>query len=251
MNGRTFPFDLIAKDPPKLGLIALQSDETIESDFRRLIPEDVQLLVSRVPSAQHVSRDTLAAMEGHLTGAAALFPETLHFDAVGYGCTSGTAQIGADRIKVQIQKGAATTHVTEPVSALVAACRHLGLTRIAFLSPYVAKVSDHLRATLDQAGIATPIFGSFDVAEEAKVARITPAAITEAARSLTETTDAEAVFLSCTNLRTLDVIDPLETALSRPVLSSNQVLAWHLLKLIGQTARTEPGRLFRQDRQGL
>ncbi len=250
MTGQTFPFALTQNEPPRIGLIALQSDETIESDFRRLVPADVEFLVSRVPSASHVSQETLAAMEGHLTGAAALFPETLAFDAIGYGCTSGTAQIGAERVTARIRDGATTAHVTNPVTALIAACHHLGLTRIAFLSPYVATVSDHLRATLAEAGVATPVFGSFDVAEEAKVARIAPGSIKDAAEALTAATDAEALFLSCTNLRTLDIIAPLEDTLGRPVLSSNQVLAWHLLDRIRRTAKEAPGRLFQPSSSG-
>lgn len=244
MTGRTFPYTLSSRESPRIGLIALQSDETIEDDFRRLVPREAQLLVSRVPSAPEVSRETLASMEAHLSGAASLFPEGLSFDAIGYGCTSGTAQIGASRVAARIRDGADATHVTEPVSALVAACRHLGLNRLAFLSPYVVEVSEHLRATLAEAGISTPHFGSFDVAEEAKVARINPVSIEDAARSLTLDTDADALFLSCTNLRTLDVIPTLEAALDRPVLSSNQVLAWHLMKLAGVSVEDAAGRLF-------
>ena len=246
MTDAAFPYRLAPEDPPRIGLVALQSDETIESDFRRLIPSTAQVMVSRVPSAPEVSRETLASMEAHLTAAASLFPEGLQFDAIGYGCTSGTAQIGPAIIAERIRAGANTMAVTEPLSSLVAACQRLNLKRIAFLSPYVASVSEHLRAILAQAGIETPVFGSFDVAEEAKVARIDPASIHDAAVALAQNTDAQAVFLSCTNLRTLDIVEPLESSLGRPVLSSNQVLAWQLMGLAGVTPeRGASGRLFR------
>ncbi|MEO0916377.1 MAG: Asp/Glu racemase, partial [Pseudomonadota bacterium] len=59
--------------------------------------------------------------------------------------------------------------------------------------------------------------------------------------------ECEAVFLSCTNLRTLDVIERIEAKIQRPVLSSNQVLAWHLCMLASVSHRTDaPGRLFRE-----
>ena len=55
----------------------------------------------------------------------------------------------------------------------------------------------------------------------------------------------DAVFLSCTNLRTLDIIDAVEQAIDKPVLSSNQVLAWHLLTLTQCAFGPQtPGRLF-------
>jgi maleate isomerase len=228
---------------PALGLIVLQSDETIEGDFHRMLPRGTPFYVSRVPSAPDVSSKTLQSMAAHLTQAATLFPGPVEFATVGYGCTSGTAQIGAQAIAGLIQRGTRTRSVTEPLSALIAACQMLEVQRIAILSPYVAQVSQTLRAALGQAGIETPVFGSFEESREEKVVRIAPASITAAAQTLMETRDAQALFLSCTNLRTLDVIAPLERTLGIPVLSSNQVLAWHM----GQRANIKmngPGRLF-------
>ncbi len=247
MTGAVFPFDLVEPDGPRLGLIALQSDETIERDMRRLLPQDIEFMVSRVPSDEEVSRHTLAAMEAHLSAAASLFPSGVKFDVIGYGCTSGTAQIGANAVAERIRSAAMTSAVTQPLSSLLAACRHLGLKRIALLSPYVAQVSERLREVLVSEGIDTPVFGSFDAAVEATVVRISQRSIREAASALMQGADVDGLFLSCTNLRTLDVIEPLETRLDMPVLSSNQVLAWHMMKLAGmEPPDTAPGRLFRR-----
>ena len=77
------------------------------------------------------------------------------------------------------------------------------------------------------------------------MARIDPASIRAAALSVGA--GADAVFLSCTNLRTLDIIEDLETDLGKPVLSSNQVLAWHMAKLAGiSDGCSGPGRLFQR-----
>lgn len=230
---------------PRLGLIALQSDETIEQDMRRLIPVDVEFMVSRVPSDEEVSAETLAAMEAHLQSAAALFPRGASFDAVGYGCTSGTAQIGVEQVSAQIRAAVGAEQVTQPLSSLVAACRALGVARLALLSPYIASVSGRLQDTLSDYGIVTPVFGSFEVPTEATVARIAPTSIEAAAIDLMKGAEVDALFISCTNLRTLDVIGPLETRLGKPVLSSNQVLAWHMLRVAGAKAAPHaPGRLF-------
>lgn len=217
-----------------LGLIVLQSDETLEHDFRHLIPDaGVALYVSRIPSAPEVSRDSLARMESQMTASAALLPGPVRFDAVGYGCTSGTSVIGAGRVADLIKAGCRTTAVTEPVSALVAACRALGLRRLALLSPYVAAVSEGLRGALAQNGIATPVFGSFNEPEETRVARIDVESIRAAALSLAAAGGVDGIFLSCTNLRTREAIPLIEAQSGLPVLSSNQVLAWHLLRLSG------------------
>ncbi|MEM7471761.1 MAG: aspartate/glutamate racemase family protein [Pseudomonadota bacterium] len=228
-----FSYSEAAQNWPRLGLIVLQSDETIEQEFRTMFPPEAALFTSRIESGMEVSADSLAAMEARLSGAAGLFPRGMGFDVIGYGCTSGTAQIGADRIAELIRAGAPATHVTEPISALTAACYSLGLKRLAVLSPYVEEVSDRLREVLAGRGVETPVFGSFAEPEEAKVARIDTRSIVEAGQSLVEGESLDGLFLSCTNLRSLPAIAQLEAATGLPVLSSNQVLAWHIATLSG------------------
>lgn len=223
--------------PPQFGLIVLQADETLETDMKRLMPEHAEWLVSRVPSSPVLTRESLREMERHLTGAAALLPRGAVFHGVAYGCTSGTAEIGAGRVAELVRDGVETSHVTEPVSALLAACRHLNVRRLGLVSPYVANVSDRLRAVLEQAGITTPEAISFDEPLEENVARIPATRIAEAARTLGQSAACDAVFLSCTNLRTLDLIAEVEAEIGKPVLSSNLVLAWHLCGLAGFSLR--------------
>lgn len=226
-------YEMKTEEALRIGLIVLQSDERIELDFRRLIPGEVELFVSRVPSGLDVTPETLQEMDQHLPQAASLLPQVRPYAAVGYGCTSGAAQIGPAAVAAQLRRGAKTRAVTEPVSALVAACAALGLTRLAILSPYVAAVSERLRAVLAGQGIETPVFGSFEESEEARVARFAPESIHTAAVDLVRTGGVDGLFLSCTNLDTLDIIAPLEAETGLPVLSSNLVLAWHLSRLAG------------------
>ena len=234
---KTRPYTLEEVRPTQLGLIVLQTDETIERDFRVLMPKDVELLVSRVPSGAEVTPETLRSMEGHLTGAASLLPEAAVLAAIGYGCTSGTSQIGAGRVAELIRAGAATAHVTEPVSALLAACRHLGVRRLGIVSPYEARVSARLCEVLEENGVTVGAFASFDEAEEARVARISGASIVAAVTEEADLDGMDAVFLSCTNLRAVDRVGEIEDRIDLPVLTSNQVLAWHMLRLAGK----EPG----------
>ena len=239
----TFSYDLDENKTATMGMVVLQTDERIESDMRQLLSPKINLHVTRIPSGATVTTDTLSQMENDLPAAAALLPRAAKFDAVGYGCTSGTSVIGAPRIAELVHGGCVTKNVTEPVSALIAACKHLGLARIAFLSPYVEAVSQTLRDTLGDSGIQTPVFGSFDEASEERVVRITPNSTRDAAIAL-NTDDVDAVFLSCTNLNTLPVIDEIELAINKPVLSSNQVLAWHLSQLSDVSTGTPVGRLM-------
>ncbi len=228
-----FPYTTAPPDnKATIGLVVLQSDETLEHDFQRLIPpQKIVQHVTRVASEQEVNCDTLAAMQQSLPAAASMFPRAAQFDVVGYGCTSGTAVIGPENIAKLISSSCSTKKVTEPLSALIAACRKLELKNIAFLSPYIEEVSTTLRTTLQETGITTPVFGSFNEAEEEKVVRIDKKSIVDAAIKLGSYSEVDAVFLSCTNLKTLDVIADIEAKILKPVLSSNQVMAWHICSL--------------------
>ncbi|APX10388.1 Asp/Glu racemase [Tateyamaria omphalii] len=242
------PYDIDPHRPKQIGLIALQADETIEADMRQLLPLHVEYMVSRVPSGTSVTPETLQDMAGHLTGAARLMPRGAEMACVAYGCTSGTAEIGADRIRDLVQAGVATPHVTEPVSALIAACRHLGITRLGLLSPYIASVSDRFRAVLTASDIEVVAFASFNEPVEERVVRIAAQSVIAAAQDLGRDAQVDALFLSCTNLRTLPAIPVIEAARGIPVLSSNLVLAWHMAQLAGETLAPDlPFRLATRD----
>ena len=45
--------------------------------------------------------------------------------------------------------------------------------------------------------------------------------------------EADGYFISCTNLRTLEVLDALEKHLGKPVVSANQATMWDMLRLAG------------------
>lgn len=215
-----------------IGLITLQTDETIESDMRQFFPEkDIGFYVSRVACDPETTKDTLAMMGLELPKSAKLLPPPLDFNVVGYGCTSGTAVIGAEKVNELITSGCNARLVTDPLTALIAACKSLKISQLAFLSPYIADVSLTLRNALKKNGVNVPIFGSFNESIETNVAKISGKSIIEASKALCSQGSVEALFLSCTNLQTVDIIEEIEKSCHVPVMSSNQVLAWHMRSL--------------------
>lgn len=228
-----------------LGLVVLQADETLEQDFRRLFPgRDIAIYTSRIPSGDELTTDTIAAMEAELPKGAGLLPRAARFDAVGYGCTSGTTLIGAGAVARMIRQGVETPMVTDPLTAALAALTALGVRRLGLVTPYIEAVAGPVRDAFGAAGFAVGETFTFGEEVEARVARIAPDSIRQAARAAA--VGADAVFLSCTNLRTLDVIDDLEAELGIPVLSSNLALAWHMAQATGAPlAPDAPGRLLR------
>ncbi len=226
-----------------LGLIVLSVDETIEDDFRWLVPADAaRLHHTRIESDPDLTAETIKAMAARLPASATLLPAGV--DVIGYACTSGATVLGEDRVEALVAKAHPGVPVTNPLTALKAACRSLGVTRLGLVSPYVAEVSDLLRKALTDAGIKVTVFGSFGEKRERMVARISPVSVTEALKEIGQSPDCEAVFASCTNLRAAGTIFHVEAALQKPVLASNQVLAWHMLRLAGnRTLPAKAGRL--------
>lgn len=229
-----------------LGLIVLKADETIESEYRPLFDlEGVTLHHTRIESAPEVTPETLMQMKAQLTGSAALLPGETPLDVVAYACTSGATIIGSEAVAAAVNKVHPTAEVTNPARAVLAALDHLEVSRVGVVSPYVAEVSEAVCTLLETGGFDPVTVGSFDQAEEAVVARISLNSVEQAICCVGENPEVEAVFASCTNLRTLKVIDACEDRLGKPVISSNLALAWHMMTLAGlQTAGKGPGRLF-------
>lgn len=225
------PYSLIPETalPTPLGLIVLRADETLEPEFHATFASDpVALYVSRIASAPDVTPDTLSAMEANIAASADLLPRSLTYAVVGYGCTSASAIIGSEAVAARIKSACNALEVTDPLRAAIAYAQHHGLSKLALLSPYIDEVNIPLRAAFAEAGLSTDVFGTFGEAEEARVARISEASILEAAMALGQDETVDGVFLSCTNLKTRNVLPRLQERLGKPVFSSNSALSWHM-----------------------
>ncbi len=228
------PYELDADDPQStpLGLIVLQTDETIEPEFSAYFSDrSYPIYVSRIPSGSKVTTDTLSEMEQALPAAADLLPKVRPYRVVGYGCTSASSVIGSKQVERLVQKSCDAAVVTNPLRAGSACAAELGVSKFALLSPYIEEVNEPLRRAFAENGVSMEVFGSFGEAQESRVVRISRQSIVDAALKLGSDSQVEAVFISCTNIRTFDAIPEIQKWLQKPVLSSNQSLAWHMRHL--------------------
>lgn len=230
-----------------LGLIVLQTDETIEHDFRRMLgASDIALYVNRIPSGAELTPETIADMEVQLPAAAALLPPAVDFDAVGYACTSASTLIGPENVARLIRQTCKTPFVADPLTATFAALRSLSASSIGLVSPYIETVAQTMKTEFEREGFMVPAALSFGEKIETHVARIDGNSLRAAAKTVAETPGLDAIFLSCTNLRTLDIIEDLEADLGIPVFGSNLALCWRMVDRIGALDKIKaPGRLFR------
>lgn len=229
-----------------LGVIVLETDETLEPEFARMMNlPGVALYHSRIPMVPEIRPDTLARMEQDLPASTRLMPSSLRFDAIGFGCTSASTVIGSANVARAIESVCTGARVTDPLAAIIAACRHLGAKRLGFVTPYIPEVSAGMRGKLEEAGFEIAGFGSFEEGDDRVVARISEASIAAAVERVAAQAPCDAVVVSCTNLRCLNVIPAVEKRIGVPVVSSNLALGWHMLHLAGiGDSRPEMGRLF-------
>ena len=217
----------------RMGLIVLEADETLEPEFTLLNQrQDISIYHNRIKMATQITPQTLAAMEAELPLAAGMFPDC-GMDVIGYGCTSAATVIGPARVKSAIQKTQSQAKVTEPLSALIAACNTLGLKKIGFLTPYVPEVSKLMIQRLEEAGISITGFASFEESDDRVVARISPNAILNGIKAVATAGPCDGVIAACTNLRVVQIAKQAEAEIAMPVLSSNLALAWHMMHLVG------------------
>lgn len=228
----------------RLAMIVLSTDETIENEARAVLQDrPVSLVHSRVPAHADVTPETLKLMEAALPETAQLLPRNQ--DVIAYACTSGATIIGPDVVTSLIQGAHPNVRVTNPITAVVAACRALNVSTVAYVSPYVPSVTQPMRSFLADHEIETVIEDSFEVKEDWAVARIPEKDTLNMCLEAVSKAKPQAIFISCTNLRTFGLIDDLEAQTGVPVISSNQALLWHMLKQAGVAAKGwGPGALF-------
>ncbi len=236
----TVPYELM--DLPRLGVIVLSTDETLEYEFRNsLAGSSIHLMHARIPAQAEVTPEALETMADAMTHTAALLPSGLR--AVAYACTSGSTVIGEDRVTGLVQAAHPGVPVTNPLTAVKAALNAVKAHRIALVSPYVATVTAPLRAALKSNGVEVVGEVSFDQSHDQTVARISESSTLAAIHQVTTGQKVDAVFCSCTNLRSFGILAQAEAELGVPVISSNSALLWHLGKLAGVEING-PGWLF-------
>ncbi|MCX2971108.1 MULTISPECIES: maleate cis-trans isomerase family protein [Streptomyces] len=220
-----------------VGIVA-PFDFALDRELWRWVPDDVSLHLTRTPFVPvEVSLDLARLVSEHETlreavqALSAVSPEV-----VAYACTSGSFVGGQAG---ELAMSAAMSHAGEMPAlttsgALLAALRELGARRVALVTPYTKSVTDSLEDFLGEAGIE--VTGRSYLGLTREIWRVPYRDVTGMARDATAAGAPDALFISCTNLPTYDVIPQLEAELRMPVLSANQVTVWAALHRIGKQA---------------
>jgi maleate isomerase len=229
----------------RLGLVVLESDQTVEPELNSVAVDGVAIYHARIANDLQVTPETLLAMKERLPAAAALLPSEFDFDVIGYGCTSASTFIGDAAVTAAIQSAHPGVLTTNPIAAALAAFKALDVGSVGIVTPYSAVVTAPVVERFSAAGFGVSAVGSFLEESDLVVARISEQSVANAARQLAASADCDAIFVSCTSVRAFGVVAELEDDLGIPVVSSNLALFWHLLRLAGVNDRVPGlGRLY-------
>ena len=123
----------------------------------------------------------------------------------------------------------------------------VGAKRAFMVTPYPHNMNEREVTFFEAHGVEINSFTSFECALSQDIDKITPHEIVERVLANREAIEAcDAVFVSCTALRSMDTIETLERELNKPVVTSNASTIWAALKRIGlDTSGVPGGRLYR------
>jgi maleate cis-trans isomerase len=205
----------------------------METEFWRIAPEGVSVHSARIAGGRHGTPEELRSMET-ASKKAAEDVGMVEPDVVVYGCTSGSFFEGPEwNSKICEQLSQITKAPTVTTAGGMAACLMAGGHRkVDVVTPYVELTNERLKQFLKAHGIDVLRLGTFDMLDMFDHAKIQPE---EIYRKVKETTsaDAEAVFVACTQLRALEVVDMLERDLGKPVYTAVQASAWQAFEAMG------------------
>ena len=231
---------------PRVGLLALSTDLTIEKDFNSIchkLPLDI--FVNRIHNENPLTKENLLKMYEQIESITEKILPGEKINTVAYACTSGTIAIGEDKIVEKVKSAKPGCHVTTPITSAIKAFHKMNIKKIAVFTPYPESVNKTISEYLIKKNINVMSFSTFNLDLDVDFARVDPKYLFEILTKL-NINDADALFVSCTALPALEILDEVEKKINKPVFSSNQTLIWETIRSVGYKSSIEGyGKLLR------
>lgn len=234
----------------RIGVLVPFTNTNLEPDMALLRPDGVSMHFARlggydqdaIPDADQMAGLGASDLDEPLRLLAGVKP-----DVILYGCTSATLTNGSvfDRElagKAEALTGAKTITAA---GALVTALKALNAKRIGFASPYVPAINDMAIGFLKENGISAVSRADVEtILDNYGQGEMSPEKVHDLGVRA-DSGDADAVVLSCTDMRSVETIDRLEQTLGKPVICSNQAMIFAALRQLSiAPGLAEYGRLL-------
>ncbi len=232
----------------KIGLIVPSTNTVNEPEFWRLAPVGVSIHTARMLLLGKATEESYRQMEAD-TARAARELATAEVDVIAWGCTSGSVICPAERIEATIVENAGVPAVTT-IGSVLKALRATGAGTIALGTPYVDFVNDSEVRFLEDHGFRVASMYGLRLGETQEerrgIGRVPPESLFRLVQAI-DRPDVDTIFISCTNLATIPLLEAVEATVGKPVISSNQATFWNALRTMGLNDRIEGyGRLLRE-----
>ena len=245
MNSTKIDPKFVSKSNPRVGLIALASDFTIEKDFINVIKDKkIDFFVNRIECYNPLTKENLIKMSDKVTEVTKDILPDQELDCVVYGCTSGTIAAGHASIEKRVKEAKPMAVVSTPSTAAIKALKKMNIKKVSIFTPYSKKLNDDVLDYFESEGFEVTSNLYFDIQDDYDIGKVDQNYLYEVLSKI-DLNDADALFVSCTALPVLEIIDKLEKKLDTIVLSSNQALIWDTLVKIKKNNSVEGfGKLF-------
>ena len=245
MNLKKIKPQYLKKPNPRVGLIALASDFMIEKDFSNVISgKKIDFFVNRIKCYNPLTSKNLIKMSKEVTSVTKDILPDQKIDCVVYGCTSGTIAAGYRSIEKKIKKAKPNTKVTTPSTAAIKALRKMEIKKISVFTPYPKKLNNEVIDFLKKEKFVITSNSYFDIKSDIDIGKVDPEYLFKVLSRM-DHKNADALFVSCTALPVLSILNRLEKKIKKIVISSNQALIWDTLSSIGKNNSIKDfGKLF-------
>ena len=222
----------------RIGLIVPSSDVTCEPDFVMATPANVTVHSQRLWFQEGGGRENHDLMTAGLPEAAR-YLATAEVEAIALGCTTASFYKGPgwDTQLVGMMEEAVGVPALVTSLSVVQALRFIGATKLSVATPYGEWNNQKLTEYLEATGFQVLNLEADPWVSQASDRRIgdrEPEAILGFAEAACRS-EADALFLSCTAWRSMEIADELERRLGKPVITSNQAMIWRMLRILGIT----------------
>jgi len=232
----------------KIGLIVPSTNTIAEPEFNVLAPLGVSIHSSRIMLLGKATEESYHKM-GDDTSRAAAELATAEVDVIAWACTSGSVVVPASKLEGMIVDASGIPAITT-MNAVLKALKTVGARTIALGTPYVNFVNEAEVKHLEDSGYKVAAWYGLELGETQEerrgIGRVPPESLFRMARFI-DRPEVDTIFLSCTNLATLDVIADIEQALGKTVITSNQATIWNAFRMAGINDQIEGfGRLLEE-----
>jgi maleate isomerase len=218
-------------------------------DFHKLAPKGVAVGCAAVPRHKDESSEAMMHLDEHVVDAAKIVAGSFP-DVIAWICTAGSFMKGKGHDVRLIKEMEEATRIpcTTTSTAVMAAFRQLGVQKVAVATPYPLDVNALEKKFLEDNGFNVVKCDGLDLTDNNILAHVSPNVLYRLAKAV-DTPEADAIFVSCTGLDALDMIEPLERDIGKPVITSNQASYWMAFKMakVGEPIEGY-GRLMREPR---